>query len=439
MVEPDKPLPLSLSLPAAARAEVEQMLAPVDAWLQRDYPGEDAARRPVHTVYVPADRYHAGLAQQWGERALEALEAAGGIDAMLQAVRISSDVREAVAARVLDKLSTEPVEDLRIDFEDGYGHRETEDDDVAAAAQTLRADVVAGAAPPFTGIRFKSLEAPTRDRGLRTLDLFLTTLAGGGELPAGFGLTLPKVTAAAQVRAMAGVCKALEDALGLVGGRLRFEVQVETAQAILADDGTAAVAAMIRAGAGRVSGLHFGTYDYSAALGIAGAYQSMEHPVADHAKAVMQLAAAGTGVHLSDGSTNILPVGEPEQVREAWSLHARLVRRSLERGYYQGWDLHPAQLPSRFAATYAFYREHAADAAGRIAAYLSGEQGRVADEPATARALARYLQRGLDCGALSAADLHEAAALEPADLGELLPTGPRRSQVAAPRRRRSEP
>ena len=83
----------------------------------------------------------------------------------------------------------------------------------------------------------------------------------------------------------------------------------------------------------------------------------MEHAVADYAKAVMQVAAAGTGVFVSDGSTNVLPVGDDAAVRRGWSLHRRLVRRSLERGYYQGWDLHPAQLPTRYAATYAFYRD----------------------------------------------------------------------------------
>src|SRR3954452_7564450 len=100
---------------------------------------------------------------------------------------------------------------------------------------------------------------------------------------------------------------------------------------------------MVSAAEGRCTGLHYGTYDYSAALGISAAHQSMEHPAADHAKAVMQVAAAGTGVRLSDGSTNILPVGDRTAVHAAWRLHARLVRRSLERGFYQGWDLHPAQ------------------------------------------------------------------------------------------------
>ena len=408
--------PGSSILADSVRAEVEELLGPVDDHLERTYPGASPARQPVHTVYVPADRYRPGLTRQWGQQALAAIAGAAptdapeqepaGMDAFLDAAGIRDALRPAITEKVARKLVTEPIEDLRIDFEDGYTRPgSAEDDEALAAAQSLRADIEAGQAAPFVGIRFKCLERATRQRGLRTLEVFLTELVRTGELPSGLRLTLPKVSAPAQVEAMTRICAGLEDALGLPGGRLRFEVQIETPQAILGADGSTAVAQMVHAGAGRVSGLHYGTYDYSASLGIAGAYQSMEHPAADHAKAIMQLAAAGTGVHLSDGSTNVLPVGSPEQVQSAWALHARLVRRSLERGFYQGWDLHPAQLPTRYAATYAFYRESMPEAATRLRAYLGGEQGGVLDEPATARALAWFLLRGLDCGGIDAAEL----------------------------------
>lgn len=414
----------ALSLTGQIHAELSEWLAPHDAHLARAYPGQDASRQPVHTVYVPADRYTAGLARAWGEQASEALEAAGGMRTFLDVVGVAEDLRPAVAAQVEAKLATEPIEDLRIDLEDGYGdHGDAEDDVVLAAAAHLRTELETGVSTPFVGIRFKSLEAPTRARGLRSLDLFLTALAGSGDLPAGLALTLPKVTAPVQVEAMAGVCAALEQSLGLAPGRLRFEVQIETPQAVLAADGTAGVAQMVHVGAGRVSALHYGTYDYSASLGIAAAYQSMEHLAADHAKAVMQLAAAETGVRLSDGSTNIVPVGPDEQVHHAWALHARLVRRSLEGGYYQGWDLHPAQLPSRFAATYAFYREGFDTAAERLRVYLARDDGGVLDEPATARALAWFLRRGLDCGAIAAAELADGSGLTEADLTALTASG----------------
>jgi len=280
------------------------------------------------------------------------------------------------------KLEAEPIEDLRIDFEDGYGTRPDAAENAAVdeAVSALLAARREGAAPPFTGIRFKSFEAPTRRRGLDTLARFVGGLVDGGGLPEGFVVTLPKVTAVEQVAAMVVACEHLERETGLAPGGLHFEIQVETPQSILLADGTAAVARMISASGGRCTALHYGTYDYSASLAVAAEYQSMEHPAADHAKAVMQVAAAGTGVRLSDGSTNVLPVGTTQARYAAWRLHARLVRRSLERGYYQGWDLHPAQLPTRYAATFAFYRNGFPAAAARLRAYVTQEDSGFLDE-----------------------------------------------------------
>ncbi len=246
---------------------------------------------------------------------------------------------------------------------------------------------------------------------MRTLTRFVAGLAADGALPDGFVVTLPKVTSVEQVEAMVHVSQRLEAALSLTAP-LRFEIQVETPQAVLGPDGTALVARMVHAAAGRCTGLHYGTYDYSASTGIAAAQQSMEHPVADHAKAVMQVAAAGTGVRLSDGSTNVLPVGDAQAVASAWALHHRLVRRSLERGYYQGWDLHPAQLPTRYAAVFAFYRGGFASASTRLRHYVERSSSGVLDEPATARALADFVLRGLDCGALDPTEVTAACGLD---------------------------
>ncbi len=371
---------------------LDQRLGEVDGLLRRHYPGETSGRQPVHTVYVPADRFHEDLVTDWREQALDALRAYPPLP-----------FPESLRERVVAKLRREPIEDVRVDFEDGYGVRDDarEDADARHAAAAMRA----GPMPPFAGIRCKSLESATRRRAVRTLDVFLDAL---GAPPDGFVVTLPKVSAVEQVEAMTVLCGALEDAHGYPAGRLRFEVQVETPPAVLASDGTATVARLIEAADGRLTGLHYGTYDYSAACGIAAGYQSLEHPVADYAKAVMQVAAAGTGVRLSDGSTNVLPVGDTTAVHAAWALHTRLIRRSLERGFYQGWDLHPAQLPTRYAATYGFYRDGLDAATARLAAYLgSGVPGNtgVLDEPATARALAGFLLRGRDCGALDADEI----------------------------------
>jgi citrate lyase beta subunit len=395
--------------------DLDRRLAPADADLAARYPGDAGARQPVHTVYVPADLMSPGLAADWGGQARTALDRhAGTARRLAEATAVEEALVADVFPRVLDKLGREPVEDLRLDFEDGYGSRpgDQEDADALAAARALGVALDAGTSPPYVGLRIKCLEAATRRRGLRTLDLFLSGLLAQARLPDGFVVTLPKVTDVRQVQAMAMVCDLLEQAHGLPARRLRFEIQVETPQSILAADGTAAVARMIHAADGRCSALHYGTYDYSAACGIAAAYQSMDHPVADHAKAVMQVAAAGTGVRLSDGSTNVLPVGDTPAVHAAWRLHAGLVRRSLVRGYWQGWDMHPAQLPTRYLATYAFFREGLPAAAARLRAYLQRTAGGVLDEPATARALAGFLARGLDCGALDATEVEERTGLD---------------------------
>ncbi|GGO96314.1 DUF6986 family protein [Wenjunlia tyrosinilytica] len=415
------------SLPDAVRAEVDASLSEVDAELTRRYPGDPGSRRPVHTVYVPADAFARDTVASWGRRALEALdEHAPDAASFARVLGLPDDLAGPVHDRVRAKLEREPVEDLRIDFEDGYGPRPDGEEDAAAerAAELIGAAAADGTAPPFAGIRMKCMESAVRARGIRTLDIFLTRLLEAGGLPRGLVLTLPKVTYPAQVEAMVRLCSEFERATGLPEGRIGFEIQIETTQAILGADGRATVARLIDAAAGRATGLHYGTFDYSASCGVAAAYQSMDHPVADHAKAVMQVAAAGTGVRLSDGSTNVLPVGPTRKVHEAWRLHYGLVRRSLARAYYQGWDMHPGHLPTRYAAVYAFYREGLDSAAARLAAYVDRVGGDVMDEPATAKALSGYLLRGLDCGAVDLSEAVAATGLDRTRLDALSGRGP---------------
>jgi citrate lyase beta subunit len=403
-------------------ADLDRRLAGADRQLAELYPGDRGVRQPVHTVYIPADTFSADLALDWGKRAGAVLTEHGGTPRLLaEAIGADPADVEAVYDRVAAKLEQEPIEDLRIDFEDGYGPRPDDEEDAAAiaAARTLQQAVGAGTAPPFFGIRFKNLERPTRRRGLRTLDLFIGELAGTGGLPDGFVLTLPKVTSIDQVEAMVEIASGLEAAHGLSAGSVKFEIQIETPQSILGPDGRALVAPMIHAAAPRVTGLHYGTYDYSASCGIAAEYQSMEHPAADHAKAVMQVAAAGTGVHVSDGSTNVLPVGDRAAVQAAWRLHARLVRRSLERGIYQGWDMHPAQLPTRYTAVYLFYRNGLPSAINRLRAYVQRTDSGYMDEPATAVALAGFIVRAIECGAIEQADITAQTGLDRAQLDVL--------------------
>ncbi|AQA23524.1 hpcH/HpaI aldolase/citrate lyase family protein [Rhodococcus sp. MTM3W5.2] len=301
-------------------------------------------------------------------------------------------------------LARRPIVDLRIDFEDGYGWRGDQSEDAAAraAGRTLRALSLDENGPRWLGIRAKGLAPHERRRGIRTVELVLD---GAGGVPEGFVFTVPKLRAVQQVTAVVALCEEIERAHGLPDRSLRFELQIESPQAVIGPDGRITVAEAIHAADGRCTGLHYGTYDYSAACGIASKFQSLEHPVADHAKSVMLVAAAQTGVWVCDGSTQVIPEGTDEQIAAALARHHRLVTRSLERGYYQGWDMHPGHLVTRWLATFGFFRSALPEAAGRLQAYLDRHSAGVMDEPATAQALATVVLRGLACGAFDEAEV----------------------------------
>ncbi|RKT57067.1 DUF6986 family protein [Saccharothrix australiensis] len=383
------------SLDPAAVAAVTARLADVD---QRAPEG----RQPVHTCYVPADRVTSDTVAEWGRRALDALAEHAPTPADLARVLdLPAASAGVLHAGVRAKLAAEPVEDLRIDFEDGYGSRPDEDDDAERAARVVRGWLADGVAPARFGLRVKSFDTrASRDRGIRTLDVFLTAL---GDVPPGFVITFPKVTSVAQVEVFG-------DVLDLFGSDLRFEIQVETPRSIVDRWGRIAIPTFIEAGRGRVTGLHFGTYDYTAACGLGAAHQHLAHGACDFARHVMQVSAAGTGVALSDGSTNALPVGD--RVEHGWRTHYALVRRSLAHGFHQGWDLHPAQLVTRYAAVHAHHREGAEADARRLRDYVSRAGGAVLDEPATAQALSASFLRATDCGALDAAEVERMTGLD---------------------------
>jgi citrate lyase beta subunit len=417
------------------------------------YPGGRPDRQPVHTVYGGAHLFKADTARRLGELALAALaEYAPDAASLAEAFALPLGLAEAVRPRVEEKLRREPVEDLRIDFEDGYGNRPDDEEDghAAAAAVEVARAMAAATLPPFIGIRVKPFSGELAARSVRTLDRFLATLceASGGALPRNFVVTLPKVMTPAQVAALAELLARLEDRLRLASGALRLEIMIETTQAIFDAEGRANVRRLADAAGGRCVAAHFGTYDYTAACDITAAHQHMAHPACDFAKHVMQVALCGTGVWLSDGATNVLPVAphrgaEPtpaeraanrRAVHAAWRLHAAHVRHSLEQGFYQGWDLHPAQLPSRYAALYAFFLEGIDAASDRLLNFVGKAAqatlaGEVFDDAATGQGLLNYFLRAISCGALSEAEAIRRSGLTPEELRS-------RSFVAILRRRR---
>jgi len=400
------------------------------------HPGDPPARQPSHVVYGGGQLFRADTAARLGEVARRALEEHAPDAAALDRALGLGALAGVVHARVTEKLAREPVEDFRIDFEDGYGARPDadEDRDVAAAAREVARGLAAGSLPGAIGLRVKPLNEEWRARSTRTLRLFLATLVeSAGRLPPGFVVTLPKITVLEQVSALAALLETLERELHLAAGTLRFEVMIETPRNVLDVDGACMMPRMLPAARGRLQAAHFGTYDYTASLGITAAHQRMRHPACDHAKHAMQVAFAGTGVWLSDGSTAILPVPvhgarggaaltdaqraeNRAGVHAAWRLHADDVRHSLTGGFYQGWDLHPAQLVSRWAAVFEFFLAGLDAAGARLRNFIAKAAqatlvGDVFDDAATGQGLLNYFLRAVQSGAIPEAEAVERSGL----------------------------
>jgi citrate lyase beta subunit len=399
----------------------------------RRYPGESNRRQAVHTVYGGAHLFRADSAQRLGTVAVRSLEEHAP-DAAALARAIEMDGDEAFATRVydriLEKLQREPVEDFRLDFEDGYGNRPDAEEDghAASAAREVAGGIAAKSLPPFIGIRIKPLNEDLRARSVRTLDIFVTTLLRetSGGLPNNFVITLPKVQLPAQVSAVARLFEILERKNGLPAGSLKIELMIETPQAIVNERGQSALMSLVDAAEGRCGSVHFGVYDYTASCGITAKYQAMGHPVCDFARQMMLVSLAGTGIHLSDGATNILPVGPHRAtenrkltkaqleenwraVHQAWRLGFNDNLHSLRTGFYQGWDLHPAQLVTRYAAVYSFFLDGLDAASNRLKTFvekaaLASLFGDVFDDAATGQGLLNFFLRGIACGAITEAE-----------------------------------
>ncbi|HEY7214239.1 MAG TPA: phosphoenolpyruvate kinase, partial [Thermoanaerobaculia bacterium] len=408
---------------------ISQRLRDANLAFARRYPGESDRRQAVHTVYGGAHLFKADTAARLGVLAIRAFEEYAPAAADLaEAIGLPERLAPTIHARVAEKLHREAVEDFRADFEDGYGNRPDAEEDghAEAAAREMAAGMAAGSLPPFIGIRIKPFTEELRERSLRTLDLFLTTLTreSAGRLPASFVVTLPKVTFPDQVSALADLFDLLEPALSLPAGSLRLEIMIEMPQAILNERGESNLPLLAEAARGRCVAAHFGTYDYTASCNITAEHQSMTHPVCDFAKHMMQVAYAGTGLWLSDGATNVLPVPPhraakdglpltPAQLEEnrtvvhrAWRLHAEHVRHSLVGGFYQGWDLHPAQLVTRYASLYWFFLEGLDAASDRLRNFVQKAAqatlvGEVFDDAATGQGLLNYFLRAINCGAIT--------------------------------------
>ena len=426
------------------------------------FPGESGRRQPVHTVYGGAHLFKSDTKDRLGVLALRSLDtfapdsltfakaiglagaeslpesgSMGAADLLSALERDPEAVKQVergawlahtIYNRVLEKLRREPIEDFRVDYEDGYGNRPDAEEDGHAeqGALEVAAGMERGTLPPFIGIRIKPFNEELRERSIRTLDIFVSTLVEktGGSLPANFVVTLPKITLPEQVALLSDLFDSLEKQTSLAPGSLRMEMMIETTQSIINHDGLINLPLLLAAARGRCVAAHFGTYDYTASCSITAAHQHMMHPACDFAKHMMQVSFAGTGIWLSDGATNIMPVAphraaadgpaltseqEAENravVHRAWKLHYDHIQHSLTNAFYQGWDLHPAQLPTRYAAVYSFFLESLDAASERLRNFVEKAAkatlvGDVFDDAATGQGLLNYFLRAMNSGAIT--------------------------------------
>ena len=370
----------------------------------------DGMRQPVHVVYGGANLFKSDTTRKLGKLAERTLaDYAPDAGVLAEVVGIPGNLATIVYERVAEKLRREPVEDYRIDFEDGFGTRSDAEEDAAVdtAAAQLSKGLEDGTLPPFIGFRVKSFGDESKARALRTLDRFLKA---AGKLPEEFVVTLPKISALGQVSAF---MEALEPY-----PNVGVELMVETSLSLTK------LAEMVELTHGRCVGAHFGPYDYTSSLGITSHNQHLLHPACHFARSTMLMTLAGSGIALSDGPTNVLPIpphrgdslNEVQKaenrlvVHRAWKLHYQHVRDALYNGFYQGWDLHPAQFPVRYAAVYSFFLEGLEAASERLRNFIrmamqATRVGDVFDDAATGQGLLNYFLRAMSCGAVPESDI----------------------------------
>lgn len=407
------------------------------------------AESPVHVVYGGAHLYSAETTAKLGRLALGSLENFApdfiefaealwlpGADLLPKYRETRDDLQSklekdplkiqtenfpawlawTIYRKTLEKLKTEPVEDFRIDFEDGYGIRADEEEDrhASAASNELARAFLESKITRFSGFRIKSFQTETRRRAVRTLDLFLTNFLEktSGRLPRIFVVTLPKVRFKEETEALERLLDVFEKKYGFAPGTIKIEILIETPEAVLN------MREIFAASSGRLVAAHFGAYDYTSSFGITAVHQHLRHDACRFARQLIQIQLAPLGVRLSDSVTTEMPVpvhrGENlsakqsaenlSAVRKAWRTHFNNVTRSMIDGFYQSWDLHPAQLVARFAAVYAFFLEAESMQAERLRGFLSKATqalttGNQFDDLASAEGLLNFFRRGLACGA----------------------------------------
>lgn len=341
-------------------------------------------RLPVHVFYGGAHLFKQGVFAKMGR------------------VALASPLAANLDPQVKHKLETEPIEDYRIDFEDGFGYR-SEQEELATAAtagvEFFKA-ARAGELPLRVGIRLKSDCRHARN----VLTAFLK-YAVEGPLPKKFIVTQPKLEKVDEARRWREMLEHTEASFSLPGLTLRHEIMVERPACVRT------LAEIAKVCENRLDAAHFGCYDYLSSIGVPYASQNLSHPYAVNARWAMHQVFSCLDIPVSDGAVPALPTSDdPAANQRALDEHSREVERGLTEGFYCGWDLHPGQLISRYQTLYRYFHAHLPQAKARYQQFLAGQtharaNGTQFDDAATVEGLLVFLRRGLSCGAFTAKDL----------------------------------
>jgi len=237
------------------------------------------------------------------------------------------------------------------------------------------------------------------------------------------------------VRQLCDRLKRFEKKNGLKNRSIGVELMIESPLALFDRKGKVVLKELIDEAKGRCTSAHFGAFDYTSALGIVSTHQGLHHPACDFARQLMLANLAPLGIRLSDSVTTNLPVAihkngrlnnvqieeNRRSIHDGWHEHFANVTASMKNGFYQSWDLHPNQLPARYAAVYAFFLESRDAMAVRLKEFINRSTqatltGNTFDDAASAEGILNFFRSGSDCGAFEPKEIKTLLGVSPDEL-----------------------
>lgn len=320
------------------------------------------APQPLHTYFLSAADVTEGALEEAQNAAIQCMQQHGGdyetfahaIGLPLSKEQSAQNFAQQIHRRVVNKLETQPFEDLRFDFAALYPTRSDaeEDADALRIAELLTERTAEQPWPPKFGIRVKPLHAASAARSLRTIDLFLThCLEYAQTLPNNLVITLAHVQIPEQVQALNAALAMFEAQHQLAPNSIALEIQLDSAEALVAFDGSISLRHLWAAARQRCNTIRLGEI----ALPTGRPYPAPDDVLQSSQEFLrywVQLGLQGTGTILADAP---LPAPTDHNISAWWQTQGTAILSRLRAGWTQGTDWHPSHLPIRFATNFVHY------------------------------------------------------------------------------------